>query len=731
MKTIEDYKLFKFIGKGSYGEIYLAKKENDSQLYAVKVLDRKRMDKPKLHKYLEREISICQELNHANIAKFYKKLVDDSNYYLIEEYCNGGTLTQCMEKYKAVYNEPFSIEIIQHFMKQIIDAICYIHSLGIIHRDIKLDNILLSFKNKNDIKNLNLMQSEIKIIDFGVATKLDNADYAFTVVGSPLTMDPLLLKKYIKSPDIDVFEGYTEKADIWSLGIIFYQLLTGHGIFKFNSIEEFIKKIEEGNYVLPINKNFSKEAVSFLNSMLQYDPDNRISVHDLSRHVFITNNVNTFTKIDLKQISNKINEDGLVINIKGDPEIIKALSSSEKNIWNQLIQNNIGNLIAKKRNDQKERLNIDKDCVYLNEHDSNNNTNNKINVLKQRNNEIKEKEKRNENIVNENEEMKIYIKGLLDEYEKAKDYFNKNGLVKQEKEANETINCIKSILKSYEQGEQINYESLPKPITPEYIYNTSASKRNAIFQEIIDKYKEKKNDLEISVKNEMRKYKNCDSFLLIKNNVMSKLNNDKNKIEKYKQQIKYIQDAFNNKWTPAPEFVKDLEMKEYEKTTYEGCEYKIIFHPTKNNYYNNSNLIIRLNMRINENKNYYGIIKICNYGDFEDDIIWRLKDNEWNNLSNYVVNVDFYLDKVFQGNQKINISKLKENQHLKISYPMPFLAQPENANINFDIKVILPEGKKIAVKEMKEIIIVKKIYPPFEGKSPYTNEISRDFIKKL
>ena len=203
MKTIGDYKLFQFLGKGTYGEIYLAKKGNDPQLYAAKILDKKRMDGPKMNKYFEREIRINQELNHPNIVKFYEKLNDDNNYYLIVEYCNGGNLSQCMQKYLSVYKEPFSIEIVQHFMRQIISAFCHIHSLGIIHRDIKLDNILLSFDNEEDIKKLNLLNSKIKVIDFGVATKLDEEEYAFTAVGTPLTMDPLILKKYMNAGGVD------------------------------------------------------------------------------------------------------------------------------------------------------------------------------------------------------------------------------------------------------------------------------------------------------------------------------------------------------------------------------------------------------------------------------------------------------------------------------------------------------------------------------------------------
>ncbi len=227
MKVVGDYTLIKLLGKGSFGETYLTQKNNDSTPLATKVLERKKVDKNSIKKYLDNEIQILKELNHPNIVKFYDFLASNFNYYLIMEFCNGGDLTGCLEKYKKKYNETFSVEIVQYLMRQIINAFVYIHGKKIIHRDIKLDNILLSFENENDKENLNLLSAQIKIIDFGLATKLDSFDLAYSVLGSPINMDPLILKKYDKAGGYQVLQGYNDKADIWSLGTIFYQLLTG------------------------------------------------------------------------------------------------------------------------------------------------------------------------------------------------------------------------------------------------------------------------------------------------------------------------------------------------------------------------------------------------------------------------------------------------------------------------------------------------------------------------
>ena len=287
------------------------------------------MEKVSTKKYLDNEIKILKQLHHPHIVRFENLLASNSNYYLIMEYCNGGDLTGCLQKYKNLYHEStFSIDIVQYLMRQIVDAMKYIHSLKIIHRDIKLDNILLSFNNEQDKKNLNLLSASIKIIDFGLATKLEGLNLAYSVLGSPINMDPLILKKFDKAGGYKVLEGYNEKADIWSLGTVFYQLLTGEVLFLSHSMKELMKKVEEGNYVIPINKNFSKEAVSFLNCMLQYKPEDRLSINELEQHDFIVKNVNEFTQADFKQIFNKLDNKGLRINVKENKTIARIFNAS-------------------------------------------------------------------------------------------------------------------------------------------------------------------------------------------------------------------------------------------------------------------------------------------------------------------------------------------------------------------------------------------------------------------
>ncbi len=311
---LDDYTLTKFLGKGTFGEVYLTTKKGSDCVYATKRMEVKFVEDPKYIKYFKNEIAILRKLYHKNIIKLEDLKKTTNHYYVIMEYCNGGTLTECLEKYKTLYHRPFTEEIVQHIMRQVVSAINYMHDLKIIHRDLKLDNILVKFDNEMDKNQMNLLKAEIKIIDFGFAAYKDQTGLLQTAIGSPLNMDPLILKKFNSGGSVNKELGYDEKADIWSLGTIFYQLLIGDSAFNAFNLKELVSKIEEGTYKVPTN--LSKESVSFLISMLQYKPEKRKSASELIKHAFLIKNVNDFTHINMNQVSNKVYNGELKINIK-------------------------------------------------------------------------------------------------------------------------------------------------------------------------------------------------------------------------------------------------------------------------------------------------------------------------------------------------------------------------------------------------------------------------------
>ena len=351
---VDNLTLEKCLGKGAFGEVYLTSRKGDDKKYATKKIDREEVEKGEGIKYLKNEIIILQYLRHPNIVRFEEVKKTKKHYYIVMEFCNGGELSKALEKYIEKYGKPFSEEIVQHLMRQIIDAFKFMHERKIIHRDVKLDNILLNYETEEDKKNLNLMKAQVKIIDFGFSCKIDKSGLQFTALGSPINMDPIILKKLNSSSKKERQLGYNQKADIWSLGTICYEMLIGKSAFDADDMEDLVNKIENGSYKVPTN--LSHEVVSFLNGMLQYEGNNRLTADQLSRHSFLTKNVKDFTPLSLNK-TNKVmntkklnqsiwaifgaNDENKLMNIAGN-EFIKPIDEKEELEFEQRKKNNSG-----------------------------------------------------------------------------------------------------------------------------------------------------------------------------------------------------------------------------------------------------------------------------------------------------------------------------------------------------------------------------------------------------
>ena len=351
---IGEYTLKKVLGKGSFGEVYLTSKQGSKEYFATKKIDKKFASNPRAKKYLDNEINILKEIDHQNIVKLYQVYETTQYYYLITEFCNGGGLSDCLEEYKKKYKRPFPEEIVQYSMRQIVGAINYLHKKNILHRDIKLDNILVNFDSEEDKKSKNMLKAKVKIIDFGFARHLKPSELAYSTLGSPINMDPGILRKLNKMENSRDY-GYDQKADIWSLGTICYEMLIGKCTFDAESMKELVSKVERGDYSLPTF--LSKEAVSFLNGMLQYDLKKRLTAEQLYYHKFLTKSYSELSKIDLKEASKNIVGSRLQINSRKNQSIWVIFETDKEDELDNISPDQIDNIPPPEKDETKDNKN--------------------------------------------------------------------------------------------------------------------------------------------------------------------------------------------------------------------------------------------------------------------------------------------------------------------------------------------------------------------------------------
>ena len=447
----------KQLGKGSFGEVFLTSMEGHTQLYATKKIPKAMADAPKTHKYFHNEINLLKKINHKNIMKLIEVRQSTDHYYLICELCNGGSLNELLDKYRKMYRRPFTEEIVQYLMRQIVDAIKFLHGKHIIHRDLKLDNILMNFDNEKDKENMNILGAQVKIIDFGFATILDpKQNLAFSTLGSPINMDPGILKKFVGNDN----KGYDEKVDIWSLGTLCYEMLIGKATFEAKTMKELQTKVEKGEYTLPTT--LTKEAVSFLNAMLQYDPNYRLNAEELSRHHFLTRDTKTFQRININEVKDKLTDDGkLELNVK-----------ENKSIWaifnNDALDDVPGYIIEKDENKflapiaELDNLNINETPNQYNQNNFNNQNPNQMNNNMNQN--TMNQNNMNQNNMNNN----YYMKYNNFQPQNYNPYGFKNNLVNKNMnyQSNNNMNSMKQNNNSNSQSQKMDLrEYLMKAFT--------------------------------------------------------------------------------------------------------------------------------------------------------------------------------------------------------------------------------------------------------------------------
>ena len=283
-----NFNYLKIIGKGGYGVVYLLEERTTHKIYAGKYVKPRKMNPKELSLYKNEKAILrkyCIKPN-PNIIYLYGvfKFEISTDELVVLEYCNGGSLLQCLKDYISKNGTPFPEKLVRHLMKQILKGVKSLHKRGIIHRDLKLNNILLKYNNDNDLLNQNIYAAEIKIIDFN-CSYMPNIDLPQTVLGTVPNMAPSIINNAF---GFETMKTYDEKIDIWSLGTLCYEMLFGKSLFGNAQNYDMMQNIFNCNFLIP--KTISSNARNFLYCMLQKKGSDRLSAAQLLNHAFIKNN---------------------------------------------------------------------------------------------------------------------------------------------------------------------------------------------------------------------------------------------------------------------------------------------------------------------------------------------------------------------------------------------------------------------------------------------------------
>ena len=397
-KNIE---LLNIIGKGSYGNVYLGKNIISNQYYAIKVISKSQLQSKIVYQYFNNEIYILKHIDHPNIVKYISLLEQKNDYWLIIEYCNGGSLVKALKYHLTKFNKPVPEKIVRYFIKNILTAVIYLNNKKLIHRDIKSDNILLHYENEEDLLSNNFMKAKIKLIDFGFARYLDENELAGSLVGTPMYMDPNVLKTFLESKSRVVQGFYDQKVDIWSLGILTYELLIGIVPFMSKDIKGLFQNVHKRDFYIPKEEKrdfyLSENAIKFIDKTLNIDPNARPLPSVLIEDPWFNNEDEILYQMKTDDEIKLINNKKLFINFwkpKENSKILKNISSNEKiNFKNKEFSFNLDK-------EKKKKLLMN---FHRNKH--------LFNVLNNtsRNNHIKnnDNEKKNEHAINDDKNNKI------------------------------------------------------------------------------------------------------------------------------------------------------------------------------------------------------------------------------------------------------------------------------------------------------------------------------------
>ena len=255
--NVKGFTELKLLGNGTYGRVYKVKRQSDGNVYALKVVNLSNLSTHELESSLN-EIRLMASFTSPFIIRFYEAFIDNKRLCIVSEYSRLGDLAHLIDRRKRK-NKPLPEETVWCYFLQLLEGLHTLHSSGVIHRDLKSANILLSAPDL------------IKIADLGVSTALETRQLAKTQIGTPLYLAPEIWKN----------RPYNQKCDIWSLGVILYEMMNFSYPFLARDASDLGRKVVMGKYIMPSYTQYSPDLISVVRRLLQVNPMLRPSTEEL------------------------------------------------------------------------------------------------------------------------------------------------------------------------------------------------------------------------------------------------------------------------------------------------------------------------------------------------------------------------------------------------------------------------------------------------------------------
>ncbi|XP_041520799.1 aurora kinase B isoform X2 [Microtus oregoni] len=255
--TIDDFEIGRPLGKGKFGNVYLAREKKSQFIVALKILFKSQIEKEGVEHQLRREIEIQAHLKHPNILQLYNYFYDRRRIYLILEYAPRGELYKELQK-----NRTFDEQRTATIMEELSDALMYCHKKKVIHRDIKPENLLLG------------LQGELKIADFGWSVHAPSLRRK-TMCG---TLDYL-------PPEMIEGRMHNEMVDLWCIGVLCYELLVGNPPFETANHSETYRRIVKVDLKFP--PSVPEGAKDLISKLLKHNPSERLPLAQVAAHPWV------------------------------------------------------------------------------------------------------------------------------------------------------------------------------------------------------------------------------------------------------------------------------------------------------------------------------------------------------------------------------------------------------------------------------------------------------------